>query len=106
VKFFLDTANLDELRTGVSRGMVDGVATNHKNVVVKCPLTRAGVKATRALSGDGIRANVTLCFSAAQAIVAAKAGAFIRGITPICRNYGCATQVLAASLFHEQAAAR
>jgi transaldolase len=165
VKFFLDTANLDELRTGVSWGIVDGVTTNptliakegkpfeehireicdivdgdisaevvetesgpmikqgrelakiHKNVVVKCPLTREGIKATSALSGDGIRVNVTLCFSAAQAIIAAKAGAYIvspfvgrlddigftgmdliRSITQIYRNYGYATQVLAASL--------
>src|SRR5579872_3661838 len=47
----------------------------HKNVVVKCPLTRDGIVATKALSGQGIRVNVTLCFSANQALIAAKAGA-------------------------------
>jgi transaldolase len=165
VKFFLDTANLDEIRKGVSWGIVDGVTTNpsliakegkpfeehireivdivdgdisaevveleagpmikqgrelskiHKNVVVKCPLTREGIKATSALSKEGIRVNVTLCFSAAQALIAAKAGAYIispfvgrlddigstgmdliRSITHIYKNYGYRTQVLAASL--------
>src|ERR1022692_1140449 len=89
----------------------------HKNIVVKCPLTREGIKATSALSKQGIRVNVTLCFSAGQALLAAKAGAYIispfvgrlddvgavgmdliRGITQIYRNYGYKTQVLAASL--------
>jgi transaldolase len=165
MKFFLDTANLDELKKGASWGIVDGVTTNpsliakegrpieeqvrlicdivdgdisaevisleagamiaegrklakiHKNIVVKCPLTREGIKATSALSKEGIRVNVTLCFSAAQALLAAKAGAYIispfvgrlddigavgvdliRAITQIYRNYGYKTQVLAASL--------
>jgi transaldolase len=165
VKFFLDTANLDELKKGASWGIVDGVTTNpsliakegrpieeqvrmicdivdgdisaevisteagamivegrklaliHKNIVVKCPLTREGIKATSALSKEGIRVNVTLCFSAGQALLAAKAGAYIvspfvgrlddigavgvdliRTITQIYRNYGYKTQVLAASL--------
>lgn len=165
MKFFLDTANLDELRTGMSWGIVDGVTTNpsliakegrpfedhireicrivdgdvsaevletesgamirqgrelakiHRNVVVKCPLTREGIKATAALTKEGIRVNVTLCFSAGQALIAAKAGAYfispfvgrlddvgatgmdlIRGIVQIYRNYGYSTQVLAASL--------
>jgi transaldolase len=165
VKFFLDTANLDELKKGASWGIVDGVTTNpsliakegrpieeqvrmicdivdgdisaevisieaeamivegrklakiHKNIVVKCPLTRDGIKATSALSKEGIRVNVTLCFSAGQALLAAKAGAYIispfvgrlddvgavgmdviRSITQIYRNYGYKTQVLAASL--------
>jgi transaldolase len=85
--------------------------------VVKCPLTREGIKATSALSKEGIRVNVTLCFSAGQALLAAKAGAYIvspfvgrlddigavgvdliRAIVPIYRNYGYKTQVLAASL--------
>ena len=89
----------------------------HKNIVVKCPLTRDGIKATSALSKEGIRVNVTLCFSPGQALLAAKAGAYIvspfvgrlddigytgmdliRGITQIYRNYGFKTQVLAASL--------
>jgi transaldolase len=165
VKFFLDTANLDELKKGASWGVVDGVTTNpsliakegrpieeqvaeickivdgdvsaevvsteanamiseglklakiHKNIVVKCPLTRDGIKATSALSKQGIRVNVTLCFSAGQALLAAKAGAYIispfvgrlddigwtgmeliKSITQIYRNYGYTTQVLAASL--------
>ena len=165
MKFFLDTANLDELKKGASWGIVDGVTTNpsliakegrpieeqvrmicdivdgdisaevvstesgamiseglklakiHKNIVVKCPLTRDGIKATSALSKEGIRVNVTLCFSAGQALLAAKAGAYIispfvgrlddvgavgmdliRSITQIYRNYGYKTQVLAASL--------
>lgn len=165
MKFFLDTANLDELKKGASWGIVDGVTTNpsliakegkpiaeqiraicdiidgdisaevvateaqamiregrdlariHKNVVVKCPLTREGIKATSALSKEGLRVNVTLCFSAGQALIAAKAGAYIvspfvgrlddigwtgmeliRSIMTIYKNYGYKTQVLAASL--------
>jgi transaldolase len=165
VKFFLDTANLDELKKGAGWGIVDGVTTNpsliakegrqiedqirlicdivdgdisaevvstessgmiaegrklskiHRNVVVKCPLTRDGIVATKALSSEGIRVNVTLCFSANQALIAAKAGAYIispfvgriddigwpgmdlvRNILQIYRNYGFQTQVLAASL--------
>ena len=165
MKFFLDTANLDELRKGVSWGIVDGVTTNptliakegraleeqvrkicdivdgdisaevvatefsamleegrrlakiHKNVVVKCPLTRDGIRATAALSKEGVRVNVTLCFSPGQALLAAKAGAYfispfvgrlddvgstgmdlVRSIIEIYNNYGFKTQVLAASL--------
>ena len=163
--FFLDTANLDELRKGVEWGIVDGVTTNpsliakegvamedqirricdvvdgdvsaevvsieagemvregrklakiHKNVVVKVPLIRDGIKACSALSKEGIRVNVTLCFSAVQALLAAKAGAYIispfigrlddigmegmtliRDIVTIYRNYNFATRILAASL--------
>ena len=165
MKFFLDTANLDEIRKAADWGILEGVTTNptliareghpigeqirriceivngdisaevvsteagamiregrelaalHKNVVVKCPLIRDGIKATAALSKEGIRVNVTLCFSAAQALLAAKAGAYIispfigrlddigqegvnliRDIVKIYRNYGFKTQVLAASL--------
>ncbi|HLJ17696.1 MAG TPA: fructose-6-phosphate aldolase [Bryobacteraceae bacterium] len=165
MKFFLDTANLEELRKGVSWGIVDGVTTNptliaregvpieeqirkicdivdgdisaevvsthseemlaearqlakiHENVVVKVPLTRDGIRACSLLSKEDIRVNVTLCFSAAQALLAAKAGAYIvspfvgrlddigwsgmeliRDIIPIYRNYGYKTQILAASL--------
>src|ERR1043166_6976719 len=165
MKFFLDTANLDEIRKGVSWGIVDGVTTNptliakegkpfeehireicgivdgdisaevvstvsskmiqegrelsriHKNVVVKCPLTRDGIMATKALSSEGIRVNVTLCFTPGQALLAAKAGAYIispfvgrlddigytgmdliRSIVQIYGNYGFKTQILAASL--------
>jgi transaldolase len=165
LKFFLDTANLQELHTGASWGIVDGVTTNptliakegqpleeqirricaivdgdisaeviatetsgmleegrrlariHKNIVVKCPLTRDGIRATAALSKEGIRVNVTLCFTPGQALLAAKAGAYfvspfvgrlddvgytgmelIRSITKIYQNYEFPTQVLAASL--------
>src|SRR4030095_271024 len=124
MKFFIDTANLNEIREAAALGLADGVTTNPSliakegdvdfkkhigaicellqgpvsaevtsqdvegmlregrdyakiapNVVIKCPLTRDGLKATHALSSEGIRVNVTLCFSAAQAILAAKAGA-------------------------------
>ncbi len=124
MKFFLDTANLEEIREAASMGIIDGVTTNPSliskesgvdfvkhiaaiceitpgpvsaevtsidfagmltegrqyariapNVVVKCPLTMEGLKTTRKLTDEGIRVNVTLCFSAAQAILAAKAGA-------------------------------
>ena len=165
MKFFLDTANLDELKKGASWGIVDGVTTNptliakeghpleeqvrkicdivdgeisaevvateysamlpegrrlakiHKNIVVKCPLTRDGIRATSALSKEGIRVNVTLCFSPGQALLAAKAGAYfispfvgrlddvghvgmelVRDIVRIYKNYSFKTQVLAASL--------
>ena len=165
MKFFLDTANLDELRKGAEWGIVDGVTTNptliakegiaieeqiariceivdgdisaevvsleasqmivdgrklakiHKNVVVKLPLIREGIKACSVLSKEGIRTNVTLCFSAAQAILAAKAGAYlvspfvgrvddigwdgiqlIRDIVGIYKEQGFKTLVLAASL--------
>jgi transaldolase len=89
------------------------------NVVVKCPLTREGLKATRQLDDQGIRVNVTLCFSASQAILAAKAGAsfispflgrlddvgnnglvVLQEIVEIYQNYNWKTEVLAASLRH------
>jgi transaldolase len=88
-----------------------------QNVVVKCPLTRDGLKAVKQLSGQGIKVNQTLCFSSTQALLSAKAGAYyispflgrlddisaigmdlIRDICQIYRNYGFATQVLAASI--------
>jgi len=168
MKFFLDTANLNEIREGNDLGLCDGVTTNPSlvakegnvdfkqhvaaiceivkgpvsaevtsqdldgmiregveyskiapNVVVKCPLTRDGLKATRRLSDDGIRVNVTLCFSPAQAILAAKAGAsfispflgrlddigenglnLLQAIVEIYSNYPWKTEVLAASLRH------
>ena len=93
------------------------LAKIHKNVVVKCPLTRDGITATSTLSKEGIRVNVTLCFSAGQALLAAKAGAYIVSpfvgrlddigytgmelIDSICHIYklhGFKTLVLAASL--------
>ena len=168
MKFFLDTANLDEIREAASLGLADGVTTNPSliakegdvdfkqhigaiceivtgpvsaectsedtegmlregreyaqiasNVVIKCPLTKAGLKATRALSNEGIKVNVTLCFSAAQAILAAKAGAsfispflgrlddigengldLLGDIVEIYSNYAWPTEVLAASIRH------
>lgn len=168
MKFFLDTANLDEIREGASLGLADGVTTNPSliakegdvdfkkhiaaiceivqgpvsaevtsqdldgmlregreyakiapNVVVKCPLTRDGLKATRRLDDEGIKVNVTLCFSPAQAILAAKAGAsfispflgrlddigengllLLQSIVEIYQNYPWKTEVLAASLRH------
>ena len=51
------------------------IAKIHQHMVVKVPLTKDGIKACKALAGEGIRVNVTLCFSAAQALLAAKAGA-------------------------------
>jgi transaldolase len=89
------------------------------NVVVKCPLTSDGLKATRVLSDEGTKVNVTLCFSAAQAILAAKAGAayispfvgrlddigqdglkLLAEIIEIYDNYDWGTEVLAASIRH------
>src|SRR4029077_17738765 len=89
------------------------LARIHKNIVVKCPLTRDGIKATAALSKSGIRVNVTLCFTAGQAMLAAKAGAYIvspfvgrlddigytgmdlvRSIAQIYKNYNYKTQIL------------
>lgn len=93
------------------------LARLHPNVVVKCPLIREGIKATKALSSEGIRVNVTLCFTSTQALLAAKAGAYIispfigrlddigsngmdlvREIVKIYDNYGYPTKVLAASM--------
>jgi transaldolase len=165
MKFFLDSANLDELKNALAWGIVDGVTTNpsliakegvpveeqvrkicdlihgdvsaevisssapdmidegrrlaqiHANVVVKVPLIPEGIKAVSALSKEGIRTNVTLCFSAAQALIAAKAGAYIvspfigrvddigypgiemvEDIMTIYANYGFETKVLTASV--------
>ncbi len=91
----------------------------HKNVVVKIPLIAEGLKAVRQLTQEGIRTNVTLCFSGPQALLAAKAGAayispfvgrlddishvgmdLVRQIVQIYKNYDYPTQVLAASLRH------
>ena len=168
MKFFIDTANLDEIKEANELGLIDGVTTNPTlvakegdidfkdriaaicaivkgdvsaevtaldtagmlaegrelakiapNVVVKCPLTLDGLKATRVFRAEGTKVNVTLCFSAAQALLAAKAGAsyispfigrlddiaqdgmaLIRDIVQIYDNYGFATEVLAASIRH------
>jgi transaldolase len=95
------------------------LAKMHRNVVVKVPLIADGIRAVRVFSSEGIRTNVTLCFSAPQALIAAKAGAtyispfigriddtggdgmlLIEQIVKIYRNYGLKTEVLAASIRH------
>jgi transaldolase len=167
MKFFLDTADVEEIRKGLEWGMVDGITTNPtliakqgkpylgtvqeiarlvpgpvsgevlatefdeimeqgkrlsalaENVVVKVPLIPAGLRAVRALAELGIRTNVTLCFSAAQALLAAKAGAayispfigrlddvgqegmdLIGQVVSIYENYDFETEVLVASVRH------
>ncbi len=95
------------------------LAALHDNIVVKLPLTEDGLKACRALGSEGIRTNVTLCFSVSQALLAAKAGAtyvspfvgriddisgegmqLIHQMRQLYDNYGYATEILAASLRH------
>ena len=165
MKFFIDTANIDEIREASAMGVLDGVTTNpslvaregrefmdvlaeivkivdgpvsaevtstefegmmvqarklakfHENIVVKIPIISEGLKAIKACSDEGIRINVTLCFSANQALLAAKAGAayispflgrlddighngmdLIREIRTVYDNYGYPTQILAASI--------
>lgn len=167
MKFFIDTANIDEIREANSWGAIDGVTTNpslvakegkdffevleqiceivdgpisaevvslrheemideardlakfHKNIVVKIPLIREGLKAVRVVTQEGIKVNVTLCFSPSQALLAAKAGAtyispfvgrlddisedgmdLIRQIRTIYDNYQFQTQILTASIRH------
>ncbi|MDP3789619.1 MAG: fructose-6-phosphate aldolase [Candidatus Omnitrophota bacterium] len=91
----------------------------HKNIVIKIPLIQEGLKATRLLSKEGIKTNVTLCFSATQALLAAKAGAtyvspfigrfddishegmdIIRDIKTIYSNYNFPTKIIVASIRH------
>ena len=167
MKFFIDTANIDEIRDAASLGILDGVTTNpslvakegrdfhtvlreivsivngpisaevtsvdlegmldeghtlaaiHPNIVIKLPLTSEGLRACKRLSDEGIKTNVTLCFSPAQALLAAKAGAtyispfigrlddistegmeLINQIRVIYDNYGFETEILAASIRH------
>ncbi len=95
------------------------LAKIHENIVIKVPLTKDGLQATRSLKAEGIRTNVTLCFSPNQALLAAKAGAYfvspfvgrlddistsgmelINQIITIYQNYGYDTQVLVASIRH------
>src|SRR5581483_9504306 len=95
------------------------IATIHEHMVIKVPLTRDGIKACKALSSEGLRVNVTLCFSAGQALLAAKAGAtfvspfvgrlddisvtgmdLIQEIVEIFDNYQFTTEVLVASCRH------
>lgn len=165
MKFFIDTANLNEIKQALALGILDGVTTNpsllakeqgapydllreicslvdgpvsaevtsidtegmvregealarlHKNIVVKTPMTKAGLAATKILRQKGIRINMTLVFSAAQGLLAAKVGAtfispflgrlddighvgmdLVRDLVTICTNYGFASEVLAASI--------
>jgi transaldolase len=171
MKFFVDTANLDQIRDAQNLGVLDGVTTNpslmakegitgrenilrhyvaicnivdgdvsaeviatdfdgmvkegeelaslHDQIVVKLPMIKEGVKAAKYFSDKGIRTNVTLVFSAGQALLAAKAGAtyvspfigrlddistdglnLIAEIRLIYDNYGFETQILAASVRH------
>ncbi len=167
MKFFIDTANIDQIKEAASYGLLDGVTTNpslvakegknfrellgeivkivdgpisaevvstdyegilkeayelakiHKNIVIKVPLIKEGIKAVKTLSEKEIKTNVTLCFSAAQALLAAKAGAayispfvgrlddvstngmeLIKQIVTIYRNYNFKTEVLVASIRH------
>lgn len=165
MKFFIDTANIEEIKKGLALGMVDGVTTNPSlvakeqrpfteilkdicslvegpvsaevisleadgmvaearelakianNIVVKIPMIEEGLKAVKQLTAEGIKTNVTLIFSASQALLAAKAGAtyvspfvgrlddisvngldLIADIMTILRNYGFATEVIVASV--------
>jgi transaldolase len=165
MKFFIDTANIEEIKEANSMGMADGVTTNptliarekgnfediikeickivdgpisaevisldtegmlkearhlasiHKNIIVKIPMTMDGIKATRRLSEEGIKTNVTLIFSPLQALMAAKAGAtyvspfigrlddisnegllLVEQIVEIFNNYAFETEVIVASV--------
>ena len=165
MKFFIDTANVEEIKKGLELGMVDGVTTNPSlvskeqrpfldilkeicslvegpvsaevvslnaegmvaeakelvkiadNIVIKIPMIEEGLKAVKRLNAEGIRTNVTLIFSAAQALLAAKAGAsfvspfvgrlddigitgmdLVGDIMNIYGNYGIATEVIVASV--------
>lgn len=167
MKFFIDTAEIEEIKEAGALGILDGVTTNpslvsktgkdfrklldeileivdgpvsaevistdyenivkegkdlskiHKNIVVKVPLIKEGLKAVKTLSDEGIKTNVTLCFSPSQALLAAKAGAtyispfvgrlddistngmdLISQIVQIYRNYNYSTEVLVASIRH------
>lgn len=167
MKFFIDTADIAEIREVSDMGIIDGVTTNpsliaktgrkfedvirdickivdgpisaetvtldaksifsesvhlsqiHKNIVVKIPLISEGLKAVKMCTAEGIKTNVTLCFSPTQALLAAKAGAtyispfvgrlddishsgmeLIRQIHAIYKNYDFATQILVASVRH------
>jgi transaldolase len=169
MKFFVDTANIDDIKDLAETGLLDGVTTNPslvmksgkdfiplmeeiceivdgpvsaevaatdfetmlkegqklakiaENITVKAPLTPAGLKTCKHLSDNGTMVNVTLCFSANQALLAAKAGAtfispfvgrlddigyegmdLIEDIVTIYDNYGYDTEVLVASIRHPQ----
>ncbi len=117
----VDIVNGEVVATDAEGMIAEGreIAALHPNIVVKIPMTTEGFKAIRVLRGEGIRINVTLVFSAAQALLVAKAGAYfvspflgrlddigndgmrlLREIVEIYRQYSFETQVLAASLRH------
>ena len=131
MKFFVDTANVDEIRKANDMGIICGVTTNpsliakegreiaaiHPNMVVKIPMTVEGLKAVKVLHAEGIKTNVTLIFSAAQALLAARAGAtyvspflgrlddismpgidLINEITEIFMMHDIQTEIIAASI--------
>jgi len=165
MKFFIDTANIEEIKKANELGLLDGVTTNPSlvskegrefreliieicsivkgpvsaevvstdakgmikearelakladNIVVKIPLIKEGLKAVKTLSGEGIKTNVTLCFSPVQALMAAKAGAdyvspfvgrlddishvgmdIVEQIATIYENYGFETEIIVASI--------
>jgi transaldolase len=167
LKFFIDTAEIEEIKEAAALGILDGVTTNpslvsktgkdfrklldeilevvdgpvsaeviatdykgivkegkelskiHKNIVVKVPLIKEGLKAVKTLTEESVKTNVTLCFSPSQALLAAKAGAtyispfvgrlddistsgmdLISQIVQIYRNYNYETEVLVASIRH------
>ncbi|MSS44293.1 fructose-6-phosphate aldolase [Anaerosalibacter bizertensis] len=105
-----------------SRGMVEEakeLAKIHKNIIIKIPMTKEGLKAVKVLNSEGIKTNVTLVFSPSQALLAAKAGAsyvspfigrmddignegmnIIEDIVKIYNNYNISTEVIAASVRH------
>ncbi|MBN1632802.1 MAG: fructose-6-phosphate aldolase [Ignavibacteria bacterium] len=111
-----------EVVSTISDGIVKearDLAKIHKNIVIKVPIIKEGLKAVKILSSEGIKTNVTLCFSPSQALLAAKAGAYlispfvgrlddishdgmnlISQIIQIYDNYGYDTQVLVASVRH------
>ena len=116
---FDSRSSAEVLSTEFDGMMKEGKAVSKiaKNITIKVPLTWDGLKACRALSGDGLMVNVTLCFSPVQAMLAAKAGAtfispfigrvddvgedgmgLIRDIRTIYDNYGFKTEILAASI--------
>ena len=147
MKFFIDTANVDDIRKANDMGVICGVTTNpsliakegrdfnevikeitsivdgpisgaiHPNMVVKIPMTVEGLKAVKVLSAEGIKCNVTLIFSANQALLAARAGAayvspflgrlddisqpgiqLIEDIVGIFSNYDIQTEIICASV--------
>lgn len=111
------SAEVVSLKADEMAGEARSLAKVHKNIVIKIPITPEGLKAAKVLSSEGIKTNLTLCFSPTQALLAAKAGAtyvspfigrlddisqvgmdLIRDIKTIFRNYGFKTQIIVASV--------